>query len=884
MFLDSEINIGMAKRYFLDSLFFSKKTQPTKIKTMKKTLIAIVLFITTFGFSQNLADVKPQSIGPTIMSGRVVDLAVNEENPSAFYVAYATGGVWFTENNGLSFEPITDNAPTQNCGALAVDWKTGLILIGTGEVNSSRSSYAGEGLLASKDKGKTWQNIGLPDSHHISKVWINPANNNEIIVGVLGHLYSKNSERGVFKTTDFGKTWTKTLYINDETGIIDMAFAPNNTKIILAATWERQRSAWNFKGNGPNSGIYKSIDGGNSWTKLDNYPTHKGTGRIGLSAFNDKIFYAIVDNQDLRPNAKDAKMPENANAALFETEVVGATIHKTIDGGQSWTKTHKDYINDCFYSYGYYFADISVNPSDENRLYISGVPLLFSGDGGKSFEGIHKDNVHADHHVNWINPKNPNHIINGNDGGVHITFDNGKNWLKCNNQAVGQFYAVVADDEKVYNVYGGLQDNGVWTGPSNYTQSPAWYQEGKYPYEFLMGGDGMQVQVDKRNKNIVYTGYQFGNYYKIDRSSGSQTYITPQVPKGEKPAYRFNWETPILLSAFNQDILYMGGQYLFRSMNQGKDWEKISPDVTNGAVEGNVPFGTITSISESPFQFGKILLGTDDGNLQLTDNGGVNWKKISTSLPQGFWVSSAIQSHFKKERLYASLNGYRKDDFSPYLYVSQDNGTTWKSIASKLPNEPINVILEDTKNEDILYLGTDRGLYISFNQGLDWKKLETGLPSVAVHDLFIQNTAKDLIIATHGRSLYKISIKQLQQLNELKDKNIALFEIDNITASKNWGKKDWTWSPANEPKLDIWYYTKNDGIVTLKITDNGGEEITTQIMNAKSGLNKYVFDLKSHNKKPVSERQYLKAGKYKVTAKSGTTTATIGFEILEDKH
>ena len=542
---------------------------------MKKVIFLISLLYTTLLLSQdnNFQSVAFQNIGPTIMSGRVVDLAINPQNSSEFYAAYASGGLWYTNNNGTSFEPVMDTAPTQNIGCVAVDWNSGLILAGTGEVNSSRSSYAGIGMLKSTDKGNTWTKIGLPDSHHISKIWINPNDNNEIVVGVLGHLYSKNDERGVFKTTNGGTTWAKTLYINDQTGIVDISFAPNNPKIMFASAWERERKANNFKGNGIHSGIYKSEDAGTTWTKVkanSGFPSNIGIGRIGLTSYNENIAYAIVDNQNLRPNAPNEK-PKDANAALFEEEVIGAEVYKTKDSGKTWIKTNDSFIDDAFYSYGYYFADITVDESNENRLYISAVPLLFSHDGGKSFESISKDNVHSDHHVCWVNPKNSNHIINGNDGGINITFDNGKHWVKCNNQAVGQFYSVNVDDKENYEVYGGLQDNGVWAGPNNYKPSVEWLQDGKYPYEYLSGGDGMQVQIDTRKNNLVYTGYQFGNYSKIDRISGERNYITPQADKKEEP-FRFNWQTPILLSSHNQDVVYFGGQYVFRSMNQGKNF------------------------------------------------------------------------------------------------------------------------------------------------------------------------------------------------------------------------------------------------------------------------------------------------------------------------
>ncbi|WP_258929635.1 hypothetical protein [Flavobacterium davisii] len=525
-----------------------------------------------------------QNIGPTIMSGRVVDIAVNPQKPTEFYVAYASGGLWYTNNNGNSFEPVSDSAPTQNCGSLAVDWNSGTIWLGTGEVNSSRSSYAGIGLLKSTDRGKTWQNIGLKDSHHISKIIVNPNNLDEIIVGVLGHLYTQNQERGVFKTIDGGKTWKQTLFVNEESGAIDLTYTPNNFSIQYASVWQRDRKAWHFLGNGISSGIYKSTDGGATWNCVTNndsgFPHNEGIGRIGLASYNENIVYAILDNQNKRPNIAKLKT-KDPNETPLEVDVIGAEVYKTEDGGKLWVKTNQKYIDDLFYTYGYYFANIAVDKNNQNKIFIGGVPLVTSEDGGKTFKSIQGENTHADHHVVWINPHNPNHIINGNDGGINISYDAGKNWVKCNNQAVGQFYSVNVDEQEPYNVYGGLQDNGVWVGPSNYTHSLDWQQEGQYPYQFLSGGDGMQVQIDNRNPHIVITGSQFGYYQRIDRAKNKSVTITPKSKK-EEIAYRFNWQTPILLSSHNQDIAYIGSNFLHRSMNQGDTWEIISPDLTKG--------------------------------------------------------------------------------------------------------------------------------------------------------------------------------------------------------------------------------------------------------------------------------------------------------------
>ena len=344
---------------------------------------------------------------------------------------------------------------------------------------------------------------------------------------------------------------------------------------------------------------------------------------------------------------------EDANSMLFDTPVIGAEVYKTVDGGKTWSKTHTDYLDDIYYSYGYYFGQIQIDKNNQNHIYISGVPILKSKDGGKSFTSIQKSNVHADHHALWINPSLKGHLINGNDGGLNISYDDGENWIKCNQPAVGQFYTVNIDNAKPYNVYGGLQDNGVWMGTSSYSASDSWHQSGQYPYKSIMGGDGMHVQIDNRNNQLVYTGFQFGNYYRIDLKKDKQKYIQPKHELGDSPL-RFNWQTPILLSSFNQDILYFGSNKLHRSMNKGDDFETISNDLTQGGKKGNVAYGTLTSISESPFQFGLIYVGSDDGLVHVTKSGGENWTKISDSFPKDLWVSRVIASQHQKERVYVT--------------------------------------------------------------------------------------------------------------------------------------------------------------------------------------------------------------------------------------
>lgn len=867
-----------------------------------KQITVLFLLIVQSTIAQNslFNQVEAKNIGPTIMSGRVVDLAVNPKNPTEFYVAYATGGLWYTNNNGTSFSPIMDSAETVNCGSVTVDWNSGTIWVGTGEVNASRSSYAGVGVLKSSDKGKTWENLGLKDSHHISRIWVNPSNLNEIVVAAVGHLYTTNKERGIYKSTDGGKTWKQTLFVAEDAGIIDLVVSKNNPKIMFAASWQKDRKAWHFDGDGEKSGIYKSEDGGTSWklvtTKESGFPSNDGVGRIGLALFNENVIYAIVDNQNKRPNSKVDK-PKDANEALFQTEVIGCELYKSEDGGKSWKRTHEKYIDDMFYTYGYYFANISLDTNNQNRVYIGGVPLLFSEDGGKTFTAISKENVHADHHVTWINPENPNHIINGNDGGLNISYDNGAHWIKCNNEAVGQLYAVNVDYQENYNVYGGLQDNGVWFGNSDYEKSVAWHQEGKYPYQELIGGDGMQIKIDSRNPNVVFTGYQFGNYYCINQKEGKFDYISPKAPKEEKP-YRFNWQTPILLSSHNQDILYVGSNFLHRSMNQGETWERISGDLTNGAKEGNVAFGTLTTISESKFQFGLLYTGSDDGKIHVSKDGGVSWQLISENLPQNLWVSRVVASNHKKERVYVTLNGYRNDIFESYVFISDDYGINWAPISNGL-SQSVNVIVEDSENENILYVGTDNGLFISLDKGITWQDFSIGIPNVAVHDAVIQNKAKELIVGTHGRSIYKMDVSKIQALSvDVLNKTLYLFDLNDRIKSERWGSRGYAWGEVAEPTQKIWFYTNIDGIVAISITNEAGMIVYKETVEAKKGLNTFTYDYSVSNKSAEewnkkdkkikiklaeNKKFYLPVGKYKVTVSKDKYLSIKSFEVNAPK-
>ena len=930
--------------------------------TMESPVAATPADVRMDGYAQRQAlldrslvkNVPLKNIGPTVMSGRVVDVDVSPDDPTHFYVAYASGGLWKTTNNGRSFTPLFDEEASMTLGDIAVDWDDGeTIWVGTGENNSSRSSYAGTGVYTSTDGGDTWTHVGLEATQRTGRILIHPEDPNTVWVAALGPLYSRSDAGALYKTTDGGTTWTPSLGIDNRTGVIDLVMDLNDPEVLYAATWTRERRAWNFVEAGTGSGIHKSTDGGETWTRVSTedsgFPTGEHVGRIGLALHADSgTLYAYLDNQKRRPK-DDAEQPaltkdqlremdretflaldesdvadylernnfpetytaqsvlemvreediepvalvaylEDANAQLFDTPVVGPQVFVSTDAGTSWTKTHDAYIDDLFYSYGYYFGEIRVAPYDKDRIYILGVPMLTSTDGGATFAPIRSGNLHVDHHALWINPNRPGHLINGNDGGINISYDHGETWFKANTPPVGQFYAVQVDQSEPYNVYGGLQDNGVWSGPSTYDFSYEWYAEGDYPYDRVMGGDGMKIEVDTRTNDIVYTGFQFGNYFRIHSSTGEYTQIQPQHELGERP-YRFNWMTPIHLSRHNQDILYLGSQYLHRSLDRGDTWTKISPDLTAGGRPGDVPYGTLTTIDESPFAFGTIYVGTDDGRIHVTRDGGSSWTRIDKTLPQNLWVSRVDASHHAEGRVYVSLNGYRYDHFGAYVYRSDDYGKTWTRLGTDLPNEPVNVVMEDPLMEDLLYVGTDHGLYVSLDRGATFMRMEGGMPDAPVHDVKMQADAKDLVVGTHGRSIFVADVEHIHALPDVRETPIHLFAADSLRYDPDWGTQGAVWMDPETPSVTLPYATQEAGETTFTVSTDDGQTLATFTHTADAGLNYADYDLsidadaldafnatRGDEADPVESSEngvaYLPPGRYTVETSVGGETAT----------
>ncbi|MEQ9063086.1 MAG: glycosyl hydrolase [Vicingaceae bacterium] len=901
-----------------------------------------------------LQNVEFTSIGPTIMGGRVTDIEVNPVNANEYYIAYASGGLWHTINNGQSYRPLFDSQMVMSIGDIAVDWEGGSIWLGSGENNSSRSSYSGFGIYLSTDSGRTWEHRGLSESHHIGRIVLHPNDPEKIYVAVIGHLYSPNEERGVYRSSNGGNTWEKTLYIDENTGAIDLLINPASPDVLYAALWHRKRMAWDFQEGGQASGVYRSKDGGDHWQSMTNAESGfpEGLlGRIGLAISPDgEQLYALLDNQNERPKEKKEEVDgltkemlsemtseeflnvkekdlkiylekndfpkelsadsirslimcgdalprhlvdfiEDANQHLFETEVIGAELYSCNESTGKWTRTHQEYLDDFVYTYGYYFGQVRVSPLNEQHIYITGVPLLKSSDGGKTFISISGDNQHADHHALWISPSMSGHLINGNDGGINISYDGGLNWTKVNSPPVGQFYTVFADQSEPYNVYGGLQDNGVWMGPSNYKLGTAWQSIGRYPYKRIMGGDGFQVEVDSRDNKTVYTGFQFGHYYRFNSDGGRKTNVTPAHKFGQRPL-RFNWQTPIHLSRHNQDVLYFGSNKFHRSLNQGNKYDLVSRDLTKGGKKGDIAYGTLSTIDESPLMFGLIYVGSDDGLVHVSHDLGNHWERIDHGLPEDMWVSRVEASNHDTDRVYLSLNGYRWDNFESMIYRSDDRGKNWSRIGLDLPLEPVNVILEDAENERILYVGTDNGLYISLDGGDNFLYMGKGLPAVSVHDLYLQSEKGDLLVGTHGRSIFRANVTELQQLSPLvMKKGIHFFKLPSVNYNENWGKQWNNWGEFKKGAIMMPVYVNNKGKYQFRLQSEKGLILKEWSQDLDKGLNYpelefnidekrmegYKKQLKKKSpdmenlKKADNGKYYLVPGDYRMVVKNGIT-------------
>jgi len=720
-------------------------------------------------------DMKWRFIGPMDLGGRCTDIAVPKGSRNVIYIASATGGLWKTVNAGITWEPLFEDMPTQSIGDIAVaESDPNIVWVGTGEANIFRASEPGIGVFKSADGGKTWSHMGLEGTYTIGRIVIHPTNPDIVYVAASGHEWTYNPDRGVFKTSDGGKTWQKVLYVNEKVGSNDLAMDPQNPDTLYAATWNRIRQRWSDPVPGGEDGLYKTTDGGKTWKPINNgLPDTRFTGRIGIDICRTRpnVLYAYVDNHT--PGKEAAAGEVDAYGRPRQRGIIGAEIYRSDDKGDSWQKANPTtpYFEMFGGTYGWVFSQIRVDPNDENTIYIMGLGLAKSADGGKTFKNLYTEGLHGDHHGLWIDPGDSNYLINVNDGGANVSYDGGKAWRDFHKGIPSvQFYNVAYDFQSPFWVYGSVQDQGTYRGWIPLVK-PGQAPEGRRmrfgrpapKWETAPGGEGTLIAVDPTNPNIEYASSFYGRLERSEYKNGAWDGkgIYPKAGKGE-PDYRGQWLAATMLSPHNPLVVYHGFQYLFRSMNRGDAWERISPDLTynNPEQQGKwpfaIPFATITAVDESPFKFGVLYAGTDDGRAWVTKDSGEAWTEITAGLPFNKHVWKIVASKYDPATVYITLVGRHDDDFNPYIFKSADYGKTWMSIAGDIPGGPVNVVREDPITKDVLYAGTDTGIYVSIDGGKTWNVLGTGLPTTYVWDIAVHPRDNGLVIATNGRGMWII--------------------------------------------------------------------------------------------------------------------------------
>jgi photosystem II stability/assembly factor-like uncharacterized protein len=755
----------------------AKKAQPQRIMNTSPEL-RLKWFDQHLEMKNNsrFKDLVWQFLGPINVSGRCTDVVVVTPKGKNYtmYVGAASGGVWKTENEGTTWEPVFDQGPSTAIGNLALapsDQK--IIWVGTGEANIFRSSQSGTGVFKSTDGGKTWQHMGLAGTNTIARIVVHPKNPDVVYVAASGHEWTMNPERGVFKTVDGGKNWEKILFVNDETGAIDLRMDPADNDTLYAVTWQRMRKRWNDPRNEASysgSGIYKTTDAGKTWKPVNNgLPEAKFRGRIGIDIclIKPNILYAYIDNYE---KAREATDDERTDAYGLPSAgfIKGATVYRSDDKGDSWklvcplTPEMKQRMERHSGTYGWVFGQIRVDPNDENTVYTMGLGLNASYDGGKTFQSLRSPG--GDHHALWIDPENSNYLINGFDQGLAVSYDKGKTWRHfSDNLPVCQFFNVNYDMATPFKVYGSMQDHGSFRAPVDLSRG-----RDRIPtqrFEGAPGGEGSNQAIDPTNPNIVYSAGFYGTITRTEYSAAGRTSYRLLLKPSLDEKLRGQWLAAFILSPHNPNILYHGMQYLFRSLDRGDIWEKISPDLTYDTPTemGDIPYHTIFAISESPRRFGLIYVGTDDGRVWVTKDGGKKWEEIVAGLPYQKWVSRLVASQYAVGTVYMAQNGKRDDDVAPYVWKSTDYGKTWVDISKGIPLGPVNVIREDPVDQKILYVGTDVGVYVSKDGGQTWNVLGGNLPSAYVHDLIIHPRDNIIVVATHGRGMWALDANPINE-------------------------------------------------------------------------------------------------------------------------
>lgn len=813
--------------------------------------------------SRLLSVFQYRNTGPFRLGARVSDIAVpnGPDHLYTWYVAFWTGGLWKTTNNGTTFEPVFDKEDNLAIGAVTVaPSNPNVVWVGTGDAFTSRSSFAGDGVYKSTDGGKTWKNMGLRDSQHIARIRIDPTNPNNVYVAAMGHLYSENTERGVFHSTDGGRTWQKSLYIDDKVGVIDLVMDPKNPKVLYAATYDKKRLPWQMINGGPGSGIYKTEDGGKTWRRLGGGLPGGRIGRIGLDIYpkDPKIVYAVIEN------ANTAKKPLGPNDRV----ATRGEIYRTEDGGEHWVKMTPDNYN-AMPKGPYYFSQIRVDPNDDKRIIVTGEPFRVSEDGGKTWKRRIFKGMFGDFRTLWIDPQDSRRIMIGSDGGFAISYDGGKTSDHYGHIPVGEIYNISYDMEEPYNIYAGLQDHEQWKGPST---GPLRFGTSPYDWVALGDGDGEYTQADPNDPRWVYTTREYGGHTRVDMKLGYEINIIPVPPPGD-PDYRFLWTPPIVVSPHNSKVIYAGAQRLLKSTDRGDHWTPISPDLSThppdkimreseAGLPGGIPWFAISTISESPITEGLIWVGTSDGKLQMTRDGGATWTDFTESLTKlgaradGYVTRVQASAHIAG-RAYVAKSGYKYDDFKPYLYVTDNYGKSWKSISAGLPNKPIDVVFEDQANPNLLFVGDDTGVFVTMDRGRHWVKMNNNMPNIPVFDIQVQPRDHDLILGTYGRDFWITNISALEQLTPaVLAEDVHLFDTDPAVQRVTWcfGANDYYFgqrvilTPNKPSVMSIRYYLKDkpaDAVVT--ITNAEGQQVASLKSKGKPGINTVEWDMR----KPV---------------------------------
>lgn len=803
------------------------------------------------------------ALGPTVNSARADVVEVDAAHPGTMYVGFGSGGLWKTVNHGVTWQCIFEEQSALGLGDFELaPSNTDVIYLGTGEHLKKPRNFTlpGTGMYRSDDAGRTWRNIGLEDSWSIAEIAVHPTNPDIVLVAVLGHLWSKNKHRGLYRTANGGQSWQQVLYLNDSTGANDIVISPSDPDMMYASMWEVYPGI-----SGKSSGVYASRDGGKTWSPTTSgLPSGHKTGRIGLavSATNPLKAYALVDNLNY---------PDESSAELY----------KTTNGGMNWTRTHQDPLK-IFSVIGWYFTDVFLSPQDDDEVYCLGVRLAHSTDGGASFSFIGgqvthmtpslAQGLHLDQCELWINPTNPRHLALGNDGGFYLSYDKGLTWVHYNNIPTGEFYDITID-QKNYLIYGGTQDDATVVGPPR-EFNPRFPDPWKYvwidPWD---GGDGCITQIDPDDPSIIYYSRQHGDALRLDKSKDVAVSIMPSLPRKIKDTLVFNYMTPYFLSAFDSKTLYHGGNYVLKSKDRGDTWAAISPNLAHSAHPAKQSFATGT-IVQSPLNSGLLYAGTDHGAFWVSKNDGGTWDEYSSGLAHNY-IRSIASSRFQPARVFVAMTGINYDDLGSYLYVSEDYGKNWRNIAAGLPSEPINVIKEDPVHEDILYAGSVRGVYVSLDRGRTWYYLGCKMPGAAIADLEIHLNSMDLIAATHGRGIYKIDLKPIHTMvkeNLPLDKN---YFFNLALVSRPWfnssgGEADY----RTLEKLPITFWLKQTQSVNISVVNKLGQVVWQTNFPGQRGFNQCRWDLviKKQNRNEAYFFMYdtfIEAGSYQVKIATG---------------